>query len=99
MKYNKVILKLSGEILSGSDSFGFDYQKINEIIQEIKSIHSTETKIGIVIGAGNIFRARMIKNNEISRVDGDQMGMMATILNAICLKNVLNSQNIKTRVL
>ncbi len=99
MSYKKVILKLSGEAFSGPDSFGFDYQKINEIVAEIKSIYSSKIKIGIVVGAGNIFRARMIKKNEISRVDADQMGMMATILNAVYLKNILNKQNVKAVVL
>lgn len=99
MKYKKIILKLSGETLSGNNAFGFNFDLIKKVAKEIKETYSLKVKIGIVTGAGNIFRARMIKNNEVSRVEADYMGIIGTVLNAVCLSNVLNSLGVKARVL
>lgn len=99
MLYKKAILKLSGEAISGPDSFGFDFKRIKLIADEIKIFQKKKIKLGIVIGGGNLFRARMIKNNEISRVGADYMGMLSTNLNALCLKNVFQNRKIKTKIL
>ena len=99
MFYKKVILKLSGEAMSGPDSFGFNFKRIKLIAEEIKIFQNKKIKLGIVIGGGNLFRARMIKNNEISRVDADYMGMLSTNLNALCLKNFFQNKKIKAKIL
>ncbi len=99
MCYKKVILKLSGEAISGPDAFGFDFKRIKLIAEEIKIFQKNKIKLAIVIGGGNLFRARMLKNKEISRVDADYMGMLATNLNALCLRNFFQQQKIKAQVL
>ena len=99
MKYKKVILKLSGESLSGIDLFGFDFKKIKQITEEIKIFQKRKINLAIVIGAGNIFRARMLKKGEISREDADYMGMLATNLNALALHNFFKKQGIKSAIL
>lgn len=99
MKYKKVILKLSGEALSGPDLFGFDFKKIDLIAQEIKVFQEKKIKLAIVIGAGNLFRARMLKAKEINREDADYMGMLATNLNALALHNYFKKKNIKSQIL
>ncbi|MDD3284713.1 MAG: UMP kinase [Patescibacteria group bacterium] len=98
MKYKKVIIKLSGETLSSSDGFGFDFKKIKEVGEEIKKVYKSKTRVAIVIGAGNIFRARMIKNNELSRVESDNMGMIATVLNSICLSGYLTKIGVQNNI-
>ncbi len=99
MQYKKIILKLSGEALSGPDNFCFNFKKVNQIVEEIKIFSKEKINLAIVIGAGNIFRARMLKNNEIDRVSADYMGMLATNLNALALYNVLQQKNIKSYIL
>jgi uridylate kinase len=99
MLYKKVILKLSGETLSGPDFFGFDFKKIDLIAQEIKIFQEKKIKLAIVIGAGNLFRARMLKGKELDRVDADYMGMLATNLNGLALYNYFQKVKIKSQVL
>jgi uridylate kinase len=99
MKYRRVIIKLSGEALSGAGNFGFDFSKIKKLVQELKIISQGNVKIGIMIGGGNIFRGRMIKHDEIEKVGADQMGMVATVLNAMCLTAVLNKNQIPTKTI
>ncbi len=99
MKYKKIILKLSGEAISGPDSFGFDFKRVRLILDEIRIFQKNNCKLAIVIGAGNIFRGRMIKNNAISKVDADYMGMFSTILNALCLKNFFSKKKVKVKIL
>lgn len=99
MKYKKVIIKLSGEALSGAGNFGFDFPRIKRLAQELKVLNKKGVKIGIMIGGGNIFRGRMIKHNEIERVSADHMGMTATVLNAMCLTAVLNKNGISAKTI
>lgn len=99
MKYQKVILKLSGETLSGPDLFGFDFKRIKQIAEEVKMFQKQKINLAIVIGAGNIFRARMLQNKEIERVDADYMGMMGTNLNSLALHNYFKKVGIKSQVL
>lgn len=98
MKYKKIIIKLSGESLSSPDGFGFDFKKIKVVAEEIKKAYKLKVNLAIVIGAGNLFRARMVKNNEISRVNSDNMGMLATVLNSICLSSYLTKIGVKNKV-
>jgi uridylate kinase len=99
MKYKKVIIKLSGEALSGAGNFGFDFPRIKKLAQELKVLNKYGIKIGIMIGGGNIFRGRMIKHNEIDKVPADYMGMTATVLNAMCLSAVLNKNGVKSKTI
>lgn len=94
----KILIKLSGETLS-NDNFIFDFKKVEAIAKEIKDIYKLGTKIGIVVGGGNIFRGRMVENNEIGRVESDTMGMLATILNGLCLETVFKQNGMKSRAL
>lgn len=97
-KLEKILIKLSGETLS-NDEFIFDFKKVDKIAKEIKDVYELGTKIGIVVGGGNIFRARMVENNEIGRVESDTMGMLATILNGLCLEAVFKQNGMKVRAL
>lgn len=97
-KLEKILIKLSGETLS-NDEFIFDFKKVDAIAKEIKDIYELGTKIGIVVGGGNIFRARMVENNEIGRVESDSMGMLATVLNGLCLETVFKQNGMKVRAL
>lgn len=99
MKYKKAVIKLSGEALSGASGFGFDFLKIKKLATELKYINSKNVNLAIMIGGGNIFRGRMIKNNEIEKIKADHMGMVATVLNAMCLSAVLNQIGVKSRVI
>jgi len=99
MKYKKVIIKLSGEALSGAGNFGFDFVRIKKLASELKYLNKKGIRIGIMIGGGNIFRGRMIKHNELDKVRADHMGMTATVLNAMCLSGVLNQIGVKSKVI
>lgn len=97
-KLEKILIKLSGETLS-NDEFIFDFKKVNAIAKEVKDVYELGTKIGIVVGGGNIFRARMVENNEIGRVESDTMGMLATVLNGLCLETVFKQNGMKVKAL
>lgn len=97
-KLEKILIKLSGETLS-NDEFIFDFKKVDAIAKEIKDVYALGTKIGIVVGGGNIFRARMVENNEIGRVESDSMGMLATVLNGLCLETIFKQNGMKVRAL
>ncbi|MDD4290039.1 MAG: UMP kinase [Patescibacteria group bacterium] len=99
MKYKKAIIKLSGEALSGAGNFGFDFTRIKKLANELKYLNQKGIKMGIMIGGGNIFRGRMIKNNELNKIRADHMGMTATVLNAMCLSGVLNQIGVKSKVI
>lgn len=99
MKYKKAVIKLSGEALSGAGAFGFDFIRIKKLANELKYLNQHDVKLAIMIGGGNIFRGRMIKHNEIEGVRADHMGMVATVLNAMCLSGVLNQIGVKSRVI
>ena len=80
--YKRVLLKLSGEVLSGSKEFGIDYKVISSLALQLKKIHQTNIEIGIVIGGGNIFRGIEGAYEGIDRSTSDYMGMLATVMNA-----------------
>ena len=98
MKYNRVLLKLSGESLMGEKSYGIDPIRLEEFSDEIKSIVNKEIQIGIVIGGGNIFRGVSGVASGFDRVKGDYMGMLATVINGLALQSALQSNGLKTRV-
>ena len=98
-KFKRILLKLSGETLGGDKGTGFDYNTIKSIAENVISIHKLGVEIGIVIGGGNIFRGSKSAEGIIGRVAGDHMGMLATVINSICLQEILEQRGILTRVL
>ena len=97
--YRRLVLKLSGEILAGDEGFGIDPAKANNLAKEIKSIHDMGISIGLVIGAGNIFRGIQAASKGMQRVTGDYLGMLATIMNAVCVQDALENLGSVTRTL
>lgn len=99
LKYKRILLKLSGESLMGDQSFGIDPKVLNYFADEIKKVHDLGVQIGIVIGGGNIYRGLNAASQGIDRVTGDQMGMLATIINSLALQNALEHKGIFTRLM
>ena len=97
-KYKRILLKLSGESLMGEKQYGIDEKRLAEYAEQIKEIHQQGVQIGIVIGGGNIFRGLSGANKGFDRVKGDQMGMLATVINSLALSSALNSAGQKARV-
>ena len=97
--YQRLVLKLSGEVLAGDKGFGIDPNKANNLAQEIKSIHDMGVSIGLIIGAGNIFRGIQAASKGMQRVTGDYLGMLATIMNAVCVQDALENLGSVTRTL
>ncbi|MDC0643852.1 UMP kinase [Flavobacteriaceae bacterium] len=98
MKYNRILLKLSGEALMGSKSYGIDPKRIKEYAEEIKLLHSKGVEIAIVIGGGNIFRGMAGSNDGVDRVQADYMGMLATVMNGLALQSALENVDVPTRL-
>ena len=99
LHYKRILLKLSGEVLSGKEKFGIDYSIVSSLANQIKVIHKKKIEVGIVIGGGNIFRGVSSENEGMDRVSGDYIGMMATIMNSVALQNELEKLNCDTRVM
>ena len=97
--YRRVLLKLSGEILSGEKGFGIDPERANFLAREVKSIHKLGVGVGLIIGAGNIFRGLQAADRGMDRVTGDYLGMLATIMNAISVQDALEQEGCETRTL
>lgn len=95
-KYKRVMLKLSGEALAGENGYGINFEVAKRIAQEIKDLVDMGVQVGAVIGAGNIWRGR--QGSGMDRVTADNMGMLATCINALALQNSLEDLNIETRV-
>ena len=98
MKYNRVLLKLSGEALMGHQKYGIDSDVLSSYAQDIKSIVSKKCQLAIVIGGGNIYRGVQSEKSGFDRVQGDHMGMLATIINGMALQSALESLDIETRL-
>ncbi len=99
MKYNRILLKLSGESLQGEQGFGLSPQVLQSYAEQIKAVAATGVQIGIVIGGGNIFRGLQGAKKGFDRVKGDQMGMLATIINSLALQSALEDNGVKAKVL
>jgi uridylate kinase len=99
MKFKRVLLKLSGEALMGSKSFGIDPQRLEQYTQEISKVKQTGIELAIVIGGGNIFRGVQAEQSGMDRVQGDYMGMLATVINAMALQSALESAGLFTRLM
>jgi uridylate kinase len=98
-KYNRVLLKLSGEALMGDQGFGIDPHVVSRIASEIKDIHDLGVQVAIVIGGGNIFRGIKASAEGFDRVTADHMGMLATVINALAIQDALEKMDVYTRVL
>lgn len=98
-KYKRILLKLSGESLMGSKQYGIDGVRLNEYAEQIKEIAEMGVQIGIVIGGGNIFRGLSGASKGFDRVKGDQMGMLATVINSLALSSALTALGVKAKVL
>ena len=98
-KYKRILLKLSGETLGGEQGSGFDYDTIRSLAESVIAVHNLNVEVGIVIGGGNIFRGARSTVGNIGRVAGDHMGMLATVINSICLQEMLEQRGVLTRVL
>ncbi len=98
MKYKRVLLKLSGEALMGNQQYGIDSSVLSNYALEIRSIVETGCQLAIVIGGGNIYRGIQSEESGFDRVQGDHMGMLATIINGMALQSALESLKIETRL-
>jgi uridylate kinase len=99
LKYKRILLKLSGESLMGEKGFGIDHNVLNFFADEVKKVHKAGVQLGIVIGGGNIYRGLSASDQGIDRVTGDNMGMLATVINALALQNAIEHRGIQTRLL
>ncbi|MEC7570552.1 MAG: UMP kinase [Pseudomonadota bacterium] len=98
MRYKRVLLKISGEALMGSRSYGLDPLMVERVAREIKSVHDLGGEVCLVIGGGNIFRGISAAANGMERSTGDYMGMLATVMNALAMQSALESLDVPTRV-
>lgn len=99
LKYKRILLKLSGEILAGQKGYGIDSEMILALVQEIADVRALGCEVGIVIGGGNIFRGVQAGAQGLDRASGDYMGMLATAINALALQDVMEQRGLETRVL
>lgn len=98
MQYKRILLKLSGEALMGDQQYGIDPARLKEYAQEIKQIIDKGVEVAIVIGGGNIFRGLAGASSGMDRVQGDNMGMLATIINGLALQSALENEDVPTRL-
>ena len=99
LKYPRVLLKLSGEALAGGKPFGIDPPAIDRISDQVLEVHGLGVALGLVIGGGNIVRGAVASEQGMDRVSADYMGMLATIMNALALQDILEKKNLETRVM
>ncbi|MCK5277779.1 MAG: UMP kinase [Cyclobacteriaceae bacterium] len=99
MKYKRILLKLSGEALMGKKKFGIDPQRLEQYTSEIKKVKESGVELAIVIGGGNIFRGIQAEKSGMDRVQGDYMGMLATVINAMALQSALEGIGVFTRLM
>jgi len=98
LKYTRVLLKLSGEVLAGDHGFGFDFEAVRRIGEEIVEVAKSGIQVAMVVGGGNMLRGRELEKLGVERSQADYMGMLATVMNALCLQDVLEKFGVPTRV-
>ncbi|WP_318309457.1 UMP kinase [Flagellimonas crocea] len=98
MHYKRILLKLSGEALMGEQQYGIDAKRLDEYAEEIKSVIAKGVEVAIVIGGGNIFRGLAGASQGMDRVQGDHMGMLATVINGLALQSALELKGVQTRL-
>ncbi len=99
IKYKRILLKLSGESLMGDANYGIDPDRLTQYAKDVKEIVDTGVEVAIVIGGGNIYRGLQAEKTGVDRVQGDYMGMLATVINGMALQDAIESLNLKTRLL
>jgi uridylate kinase len=99
LKYHRVVLKLSGEALAGEQGFGISPPVVDRLTDEVKALHRMGVSIGLVIGGGNIVRGTQASAQGMDRVSADYMGMLATVINALALQDLLERKDVDTRVM
>ncbi|NQX89638.1 MAG: UMP kinase [Halioglobus sp.] len=98
-KYKRILLKLSGEALSGTDSFGIDPKILDSMALAIGQLVGIGVQVGLVVGGGNLFRGAALQKAGLDRVTGDHMGMLATVMNALAMRDALERSNIATQAM
>ena len=98
-KYNRILLKLSGEALTGEADYGIDPKVLDRMAVEVGQLVGLGVQVGLVIGGGNLFRGALLHAAGMERVTGDHMGMLATVMNALAMRDALERANIPTRVM
>lgn len=99
LKYRRVLLKISGEALAGEKGFGIDPPVVDRLTDEVKAVHGMGVALGLVVGGGNIVRGTIASRRGMDRVTADYMGMLATIINAMALQDMLERKGVETRVM
>lgn len=97
--YRRALLKLSGEALAGEQGVGVDYKVVDELAQQIKEVHAMGVHLGLVVGGGNIIRGTSASESGLDRVNADYMGMLATVINALAMQDVLEKAGVNTLVM
>lgn len=99
LRYRRALIKLSGESLAGERGVGIDFAVVDRLTEEIKQVHQLGAAIGLVIGGGNIIRGTVASQQGMDRVSADYMGMLATVINALALQDILERKGVQTRVM
>ncbi len=99
MKYGRILLKISGEVLTGDGSYGISPEMVDFVAEEIRTVHGRDVQLGLVIGAGNIFRGVAGAAGGMDRASADNMGMLATVINALAVQDTLEKKGVATRVM
>ncbi len=97
--YKRVLVKLSGEALAGEAGFGIDFSVIDRLTEEIREVHGMGASLGLVLGGGNIMRGTTASQQGMDRVSADYMGMLATVINALAVQDILERKDVETRVM
>ncbi|HXI41871.1 MAG TPA: UMP kinase [Bryobacteraceae bacterium] len=98
-KYERILLKLSGEVLAGAATFGIDAERVRQLAAEVAEVARAGVQLGVVVGGGNIFRGVATAARTMDRVTADQMGMLATVINSLALQDALEQMGVATRVM
>jgi len=98
-KYERILLKLSGEVMAGSAAFGIDAERVRQLAGEVAEVGRSGVQLGIVVGGGNIFRGVAVAARNMDRVTADHMGMLATVINSLALQDALEQMEVATRVM
>lgn len=99
LKYKRILLKLSGEMIAGTEGFGISMTAVDHLTDEVKMLHEAGVSLGLVVGGGNIVRGAAAAAGGMDRVSGDYMGMLATVINALALQDMLEKKDVETRVM
>ncbi|NIM50340.1 MAG: UMP kinase [Gemmatimonadales bacterium] len=99
LAYRRALLKLSGEALAGNQGYGLDFGVVDQLTDEIHAVHQLGVRLGLVIGGGNIIRGTVASQQGLDRVSADYMGMLATVINALALQDILERKQVHTRVM